>query len=495
MKRVYVQTWGCQMNEHDSSRMLELLRREGYTRADDPREADLVLLNTCSVREKAVQKVRSAVGTFRGIKRRNPSVLIGVTGCVAQQEGEALLQGGAVDLVVGPDNLARIGDVVREARERGRAVATEWVPKREEYPWVDADPEPGALSAYVTIMKGCDNVCSFCIVPHVRGRERCRTPDDVVREVARHVALGTREVMLLGQNVNSYTSEDAVTGARVDFPELLRRVDRVAGLERLRFTTSHPKDFTPALADALAELGTVCEYLHLPVQSGNDRVLDRMRRGYTRAEYLERIALVRSRVPGIALSSDIIVGFPGETDAEFEDTMSLLREVELDGLFPFEYSPRPHTAAIRYGDDVPRPVVRARFDRMLAMQKDITFRKNRALVGETVEILVEGPSRAALKGAAVGARQLEGRTRTNRVVNFVPPEGVAADELRGALVRVRVIGAFFNSLRGEVLRGEVERIRERCATSRVAAPLPGGMREPPAGERGRRALPVLPYLG
>jgi tRNA-2-methylthio-N6-dimethylallyladenosine synthase len=442
MKHVFVQTWGCQMNEHDSQRMLELLARDGYTPTGDPRHADLILLNTCAVREKAVQKVRSAVGTFRGLKVENPDLVIGVAGCVAQQEGRRLLDRTPhLDFVLGPDNMVRLAEVVARARSRERVAATEWVPHKAEYPWLDAEPLSGRPTAYVTIMKGCNNVCSFCIVPYVRGRERYRPPEEVVRDVERHVAAGTREVMLLGQNVNSYNSD--VEGG-VDFPELLRRVDAVPGLWRLRFTTSHPKDFTTRLADAMADLSTVCEYLHLPVQSGSDRVLARMRRGYDRREYLEKIRLVRQRIPEIALSTDIIVGFPDETEEDFAQTLSLLGEVEFDGIFPFEYSPRPHTAALRLAGAVPAPVMRERFARMLEVQREITFARNRAFVGRTVEVLVEGESRDARRGAESG--QLTGRTREHKIVNFL-----GESRLAGRLVPVRVIGAFHNSLRGEIV--------------------------------------------
>lgn len=450
MKRVYVQTWGCQMNEHDSARMLELLAKDGYFPTDDPRAADLVLLNTCSVREKAVQKVRSAVGTFRGLKKANPELLIGITGCVAQQEGAALLRNSPVDFVVGPDNLHQLAAVVGRAERHERPVAIDWVPKKEDFPWVESQPTVGAVTTFLTIMKGCNNVCSFCIVPHVRGRERYREPDDIVAEVARHVSVGTREVMLLGQNVNSYNSDGE---GGIDFPELLRRVDAVPGLERLRFTTSHPKDFTERLADAMGELRTVCEFLHLPVQSGNDRILERMRRGYTKREYLSLIELVRRRKPDMALSTDIIVGFPGETEAEFQDTLSLLREVEFDSFFPFEYSPRPHTAASRYEDDLEPAAMRERFARMLEVQQAITFKKNRAFVGRTVEILVEGQSNAAERGSALGTGQVFGRTREHKIVNFV---GDAS--LTGRLVSVAITGAFMNSLRGELLAEDAVRL-------------------------------------
>jgi tRNA-2-methylthio-N6-dimethylallyladenosine synthase len=448
MRRVFVQTWGCQMNEHDSERMLEVLARDGYVPVASAREADVILLNTCAVREKAVQKVRSAVGTLRGLKAHNPELVIGVAGCVAQQEGRRLLRETPhLDFVLGPDQLVGVGDVVGRARRRERVDATDWVPAKAEYPWIDALPAVGRPSTYVTIMKGCNNVCSFCIVPYVRGPERYRPPEEVVSEVARHVAAGTREVMLLGQNVNSYQSGGA---AGADFPELLRRVNAVRGLARLRFTTSHPRDFTRELATAIAELETVCEHLHLPVQSGNDRVLTRMRRGYSRREYLERVGLVRRLVPAIALSTDIIVGFPGETEAEFQDTLSLLREVEFDGIFPFEYSPRPHTAALRFADHVPPEVSAERFARMLELQREITYRKNRAFVGSMVEVLVEGESRSAQRGQDAG--QLAGRTREHKIVNFLGPR-----EIVGQLVQVRITGAFYNSLRGELAAASDER--------------------------------------
>jgi tRNA-2-methylthio-N6-dimethylallyladenosine synthase len=441
MRRVFVQTWGCQMNEHDSERMLELLASNGYAATDRPEEADLILLNTCAVREKAVQKVRSAVGSFREIKQQNPGVVIGVTGCVAQQQGKRLLRAAPhLDFVLGPDNLVRLGEVVARARARERVEATGWVPGEDEYPWLDAVPRPGAVSAYVAIMKGCNNVCSFCVVPYVRGRERYRSPDSVVQEVRRHVEAGTREVTLLGQNVNSYRGGRE---GEVDFPALLRRVDAVPGLWRLRFATSHPKDFTERLADAMAELDTACEYLHLPVQSGNDGVLERMRRGYTRREFVEKVELVRRRVPGVAVTTDIIVGFPGETEAAFADTLSLLREVEFESLFPFEYSPRPRTAALRLPDPVPPPTVAHRFARLLEVQKEVSLRKNRAYLGRTVEVLVEGESR--LSERQVESGQLTGRIRQNKIVNFR-----GDPELRGLLVTVRIIDATANSLKGEL---------------------------------------------
>jgi tRNA-2-methylthio-N6-dimethylallyladenosine synthase len=441
MKRLFIQTYGCQMNQYDSERIARLMEREGYAPTELAEEADLLLLNTCSVRDKAEQKVYSALGRWREFKEKNPNVIIGVGGCVAQQEGENLLRRVPhLDLVFGTHNIHKLGPMVREAESPGNRpveIAFYRDPSYMEDP--AAMPTVHGAKAYVTIMHGCNKVCSFCIVPYVRGRELSRPSASVLREIEELAAQGVKEVLLLGQNVNSYGK----TSGELSFPELLNRVNDVAGLERIRFTTSHPQDLSPGLIEAYASLDKLCEHLHLPVQSGSDSVLQRMRRGYTREEYLDRIRRLRERRPEVALSTDIIVGFPGESEEEFEGSLEILQEVEYDDLYAFSYSPRSHTSANKmYADDVAEDLKKERLDRILKLQRMISRRKNEERVGKIEEVLVEGP-------AKLGRSQMMGRTRTNRIVNFVGPE-----ELSGQLTGVRIVAAGANSLRGELITAQ-----------------------------------------
>jgi tRNA-2-methylthio-N6-dimethylallyladenosine synthase len=437
VKKLYIQTYGCQMNQHDSERIARVMAGRGYVPTDDPECADLLLLNTCSVRDKAEQKVYSALGRWKMFKERRENVVIGIGGCVAQQEGATLLKRVPhLDLVFGTHNIHKLPQLVEDVeRLRVRPVETAFYrnPSYMEEP--DGRVRIQGAKAHVTIMQGCDKVCSFCVVPHVRGREVSRPSGNIVAEIEALAAQGVKEVMLLGQNVNSY---GRATPGELSFSDLLARVDRVAGIERIRFTTSHPQDLSPELIEAFATLKNLCEHLHLPVQSGSDSVLARMRRGYSRAEYLERIRRLREACPRVALSTDIIVGFPGETDEEFCDTLELLRQLEYDEIFSFMYSPRPHTVSAKlYGNDVPEAVKKDRLQRVLALQNDISLRKNRDKIGEYAEILVEGSSK--LKN-----RHLMGRTRSNRIVNFYGEK-----TLVGALLHVQIIGATANSLLGE----------------------------------------------
>jgi tRNA-2-methylthio-N6-dimethylallyladenosine synthase len=438
MKRLFIQTYGCQMNQYDSERIARLMEREGYAPTELAEEADLILLNTCSVRDKAEQKVYSALGRWRELKEKNPNVIIGVGGCVAQQEGENLLRRVPhLDLVFGTHNIHKLGRMVREAESPGKRpveVAFYRDPSYMEDP--EARPTVHGAKAYVTIMHGCNKVCSFCIVPYVRGRELSRPSASILREIEELTAQGVKEVMLLGQNVNSYGK----TAGEVSFPELLNRVNDVAGLERIRFTTSHPQDLSPGLIEAYASLDKLCEHLHLPVQSGADSVLQRMRRGYTREEYLDRIRRLRARRPEVALSTDIIVGFPDESEEEFEGSLEILQEVEYDDIYAFSYSPRPHTSANKmYADDVAEDVKKERLNRILKLQGAISRRKNEKRIGKIEEVLVEGP-------AKLGRSQMMGRTRTNRIVNFIGPV-----DLSGQLTGVRIVAAGANSLRGELI--------------------------------------------
>ncbi len=437
--KLYVKTYGCQMNQLDSARIVQLMKSADYEPTDRADDADLIILNTCSVRDKAEQKVYSALGRWRKLKEEK-GVILGVGGCVAQQEGEALLRRAPhLDLVFGTHNMHKLPQMVEEAREVARR-SVETAFYRDPFYLEDplGLPETDGAKAYVTIMQGCNKVCSFCIVPRVRGREVSRASENIVRDVEELVRRGVKEVMLLGQNVNSYGR--TVEGER-SFPELLERLNDVQGIRRIRFTTSHPQDLSPELVEAFVRLDNLCEHLHLPLQSGSDAVLTRMRRGYRLDEYMERIERLRKRRPDVAISTDMIVGFPGETEAEFEETLSVVREIEYDDMFIFTYSPRPRTVAAKvYEDDVPDEVKGDRCRRLQELQKSIALRKNRNLIGAEQEILVEGPSR-------LGRGQLMGRTRTNRIVNFTPNEATVPAEM----ARVRVVDATPNSLVGEAI--------------------------------------------
>ncbi len=441
-KKLFIQTYGCQMNQYDSERIAQVMARSGYVQTDRIDAADLILLNTCSVRDKAEQKVYSALGSWKEFKDYREGVMIGVGGCVAQQEGENLLKRiPHLDLVFGTHNIHKLPELVDQARSSlARPVEVAFYRDPTYMEAIDGRPQVQGTKAFVTIMQGCNKVCSFCIVPHVRGRELSRPSRKVIAEVESLVAQGVKEVMLLGQNVNSYGK---LTAGELSFAELLCRVDAIDGIERIRFTTSHPQDLSPELIDAFADCAHLCEHLHLPVQSGSDRVLARMRRGYTLEEYLSRLAALRRRCPNIALSTDIIVGFPGETEAEFNSTLELLQAVEYDEIFSFMYSPRPQTVAAKiYDDDIEEGVKRERLKTVQALQQEISRAKNRQHIGDLEEILVDGT--AKLKQG-----QVMGRTRTNRIVNLSAPH-----TLIGQIVPVRITGATANSLLGELLSDE-----------------------------------------
>ncbi|MDP2602143.1 MAG: tRNA (N6-isopentenyl adenosine(37)-C2)-methylthiotransferase MiaB [Deltaproteobacteria bacterium] len=437
MKLLFLQTFGCQMNQVDSERIARVMGRMDYTLTDCVENADLILLNTCSVRDKAEQKVYSALGRFKEIKQRRADVIIGVGGCVAQQEGEALLKRVPyLDLVFGTHNIHKLPEIVEQVQTlENRPVETAFY----RDPSYMEDPEDavrvGGAKAFVTIMQGCNKVCSFCIVPHVRGREVSRPSEKIVREVEALANHGVVEVMLLGQNVNSYGKR---TPGEIGFAELLARVNAIDGIQRIRFTTSHPQDLSPELIEAYAELEKLCEHLHLPVQSGSDSVLSRMRRGYTLDDYLGRLRRLRARCPEVAISTDIIVGFPGETETEFAATLELLEQVKYDEIYSFTYSPRPQTVAAKlYDDDIPDGIKKERLTRLQNLQRGIALCKNRERIGAVEAILVEG--RAKLNNG-----QIMGRTRSNRIVNAFGPEGLV-----GELLPVRITGATATSLIGE----------------------------------------------
>jgi tRNA-2-methylthio-N6-dimethylallyladenosine synthase len=429
--RYFIQTFGCQMNVNDSEKVAGLLEARGFEAATDARAADFVFLNTCAVREKASLKFRQSLVRLGHLKKARPELRIGVGGCVAQLEGPALLDGSPqVDVLVGTHNLPRIPELLDQAAESGQ-VAIDLDRGADAFQVPDAvTAHANPVRAYVTAMEGCNLVCSFCVVPRTRGPEVNRPLDDIVAEVEAVVARGFPEVMLLGQTVNAYRWRGS------DFADLLARVDAVAGLRRLRFTTSHPSHVTPRMAEALRDLRRVCPYLHLPVQSGSDRVLGSMRRGYTRRQYLDTVALLRDRVPGLALSSDVIVGYPGETEAEFEATLSLLEAVGFDGLFSFTYSPRPGTTALRLADDVPEAEKRRRLNVLNGHQQQWQRRRNERLVGTEHDVLVE---------TASGDGRVSGRTPHFRILHFDGPES-----LLGRIVSVEVTRSGANSLQGRL---------------------------------------------
>ncbi len=437
---LYVQTFGCQMNEYDSLRVQRILAHKGYRLTMDLALADVIFLNTCSVREKAEQKVYSFLGRLRRHKLLNPRLIIVVAGCVAQQLGKTLLQRfDYLDLVVGTRGISAIADLLEVVSEKACRLAH--LPEQpDEGYYADILPQSTPLAsqvaAPVTIMQGCNNFCTYCIVPHVRGRERSRPPAEVLAEVQKLVAGGAKEVLLLGQNVNSYGRG---LGGKISFVTLLESLSSQTEASRIRFTTSHPKDLTDDLIACFANLPKLCRHLHLPVQAGSDRILQRMNRNYTADRYLQRIELLRRTCPDIAISSDVMVGFPGETEEDFQATLRLLEEVQFDSLFSFVYSDRPFAKSSEFTDKVTEPVKIRRLIELQSLQAEITLTKNQAELGRLREVLVEGPSKN-------GGLQVSGRTQQNRIVNFEGP-----GELTGRTVLVRILDAFSHSLRGELL--------------------------------------------
>ena len=442
MPRVHVRTFGCQMNEYDSARMADVLRAAGgYEPTDDPAEADLLLLNTCSVREKAQEKVFSLLGQWRQLKRERPGVIIGVGGCVASQEGEGITERAPfVDLVFGPQTLHRLPEMLGRLRADGRSVVDVSFPEIEKF---DRLPEPRATgaTAFVSIMEGCSKYCTFCVVPYTRGEEVSRPLAQVMAEIRGLAAQGVSEVTLLGQNVNAYRGGLEGVG-HADLAALIYHVAAVPGIERIRFTTSHPVEFRDSLIEAYRDVPQLASYLHLPVQSGSDRILALMKRGHTALEYKQKIRRVREARPGISLSSDFIVGFPGETERDFEATMGLIEELGFDQSFSFIYSRRPGTPAASLPDDVPHEVKQARLERLQARIDANALAISRAMVGSVQRVLVERPAKR-------DPRQLAGRTGNNRWVNF---DGSPA--LLGRFVDVLITEAMPNSLRGRLATPE-----------------------------------------
>jgi tRNA-2-methylthio-N6-dimethylallyladenosine synthase len=443
MPKLHLITYGCQMNEYDSERVAGLLKNERYELTDSAEDADLILLNTCAIREKAEDKVYSELGTLKRLKARRPGLLIGVMGCMAQlRQGAIQERAPHVDLVFGSPAIARVGDLVARARTERRPLL-----ETGEGPLVKitAKPDTGPrLKAFVTVMEGCEKHCTFCVVPTTRGRERSHAPEAIAAEVTGLAEQGCREVTLLGQTVNAYGRDlDPPT----DLAALLERIDAIAGIARIRFTTSNPYNLTRRLIRAIRDVPKVVEYLHLPLQSGSDRILERMNRGYTRARYLELIAELQETVPDIALSTDLIVGFPGETEADFARTVEAVESVRYDNVFAFRYSRRPGTPAAEMPDQVPEAVKAERNTRILEAAGRVGTERSRRLVGRVMEVLVDGASRR-------DAGQASGRTRCNRVVNFDP----AGRDLTGEVVHVRITEALRHSLRGELAASGATRL-------------------------------------
>ncbi|NIR61280.1 MAG: tRNA (N6-isopentenyl adenosine(37)-C2)-methylthiotransferase MiaB [Gammaproteobacteria bacterium] len=436
--KLYIKTFGCQMNEYDSAKMADVLgAAQGLVATDCPEEADVLLLNTCSVREKAQEKVFSQLGQWKGLKRERPEIIIGVGGCVASQEGEALrARAPYVDLVFGPQTLHRLPQMIERARRERRGVVDVSFPEIEKF---DRLPEPRAAgpSAFVSVMEGCSKYCTFCVVPYTRGEEVSRPFDEVIAEAVGLAGQGVREVTLLGQNVNAYRGP-MHDGETADLALLIGYVAAVDGIERIRFTTSHPLEMSDSLVQAFAEVPQLVGHLHLPVQSGSDRILALMKRRHTTADYCAIIRRLRAARPDISISSDFIVGFPGETAEDFEATMRLIADVGFDHSFSFIYSPRPGTPAAALPDDVPLEVKKSRLSILQARLHRQATAISRSMVGTVQRILVEGPSRR-------DPGELAGRTESNRVVNFAGDPSCV-----GTFVDVRITEALPNSLRGEL---------------------------------------------
>ena len=438
-KKLFIKTFGCQMNEYDSAKMADVLRAEkGIEATDNPEEADVLLLNTCSVREKAQEKVFHQLGRWRSLKRLKPELIIGVGGCVASQEGDAILKRAPyVDVVFGPQTLHRLPQLIDARRASGRSQVDISFPEIEKFDYLPEARVEG-VSAFVSVMEGCSKYCSYCIVPYTRGAEESRPFDDVIAEAAQLAAQSVKEITLLGQNVNAYRGR-MHDGETADLALLLHYLAEIPGIERLRFTTSHPVEFSPSLIEAYAAIPKLASFLHLPVQSGSDRVLAAMKRGYTALEYKSKIRKLRAARPDISISTDFIVGFPGETDADFEATMKLVEEVGFDASFSFIYSPRPGTPAAELPDTTPHEVKLERLMRLQAKIEEQAQAISRDMVGTVQRILVEGASRK-------DQGELFGRTANNRVVNFA-----GQPRLAGQFVEVTITAALPHSLRGEVV--------------------------------------------
>lgn len=445
--KIFIETHGCQMNEYDSSKMLDVLKDSGNMElTDDPTQADVLLLNTCSIREKAQEKVFSKIGRWRQIKEKNPDVIIGIGGCVASQEGEAIrTRAPSVDVVFGPQTLHRLPELIEHAKTTKKAVVDISFPEIEKF---DRLPEPKAdgPSAFVSIMEGCSKYCTFCVVPYTRGEEISRPFDDIIAEIGTLATQGVREVNLLGQNVNSYRGK-MHDGDTADLAMLIHYVAAIEGIDRIRYTTSHPVEFSDSLIQAYAEVPELVNHLHLPVQSGSDRILAAMKRGHMAAEYKSKLRKLRLIRPDISMSSDFIIGFPGETEQDFEDTMKLIEDVGFDHSFSFIYSQRPGTPAASLADDIPMDVKKARLKRLQTRIIEMTAKISESMIGTVQSVLVSSLSKKS-------DQEVSGKTENNRTVNFAGQE-----RLIGKFVDVKITDAFPNSLRGDIVAVEGETLK------------------------------------
>ena len=437
VKKVFIQTFGCQMNEYDTVKIFEVLKNQNYLKTNSQDDADLIILNTCSIREKAENKVYSELGRLRKLKLLNPDLKIGVGGCVAQQEGKAILRREAsVDFVFGTDNLFEVPEMLKKVNQGQEIIQTQRHVRQKVHNFIPKNTfqqtQHCGIKSHLAITKGCNNHCSFCVVPNTRGLEVSREPGDIIAEAKNLISAGTREICLLGQNVNSYKANG------VNFVELLHRLDELENLQRLRFISPHPKDFHEKLADAFVTLPSLCEQMHLPLQSGSDRILRRMRRWYTMETYYEKVAMLRDRVPVAALSTDLIVGFPGESEEEFEMTLEAVRTIRFDLIYSFKYSRRTGTRAAEFSEHLAEDVKSMRLQSLLETQEKIVQKKNEALVGSIQEVLIEGKH--------YRKNSVTGRTRGNHPVHIKNSCAVA-----GELLPVRITGSLPNSLEAETI--------------------------------------------
>lgn len=423
---VYIKTFGCQMNEHDSEKMLGILSSKGIREIDDPKKADIIIFNTCAIREKAEQKFFSSLGKIKYLKKKNQKLKVIVSGCSAQIKGTSIFQKMPhVDYVIGPDNIDKLyeiidGDISKKAyiEENPNIHKLELPALRKE-----------KVKAWVNIIYGCNNFCSYCVVPYTRGRERSRSSEDILKEIKILAEQGYKEVTLLGQNVNSYYD------GKLDFPELLAKINEIEGISRIRFVTSHPKDLSEKLVKTMRDYEKICEHIHLPLQAGSDKILKLMNRKYTFSEYQEKINLLRDYIPNISITTDIIVGFPQEEDEEFEKTLNALRTIEFDGIYAFKFSPRPKTAALKFSGHVPEVIKSQRLTKVLRLQDEITERKNKLYEQTTQEVLIE----------EINEETAIGRTRTNKIVK------VRAKLNLGDIINVRITNSHRHSLDGEII--------------------------------------------
>ena len=443
MKKLYIKTFGCQMNEYDSGKMADLLHaNEGMVMTDTPEDADVVLLNTCSIREKAEDKVFSDLGRLRELKKTKPDLLIGVGGCVASQEGQQIISRAPyVDVVFGPQTLHRLSDLITQRRETGRPQVDISFPEIEKFDHLPASRQTRG-SAYVSIMEGCSKYCSYCVVPYTRGEEVSRPFDDVLTEVAGLAAQGVKEIVLLGQNVNAYLGKMGGTEEIADFALLIEYIAEIPGVERIRFTTSHPKEFTQRLIDVYAKVPKLVSHLHLPVQHASDSVLSAMKRGYTALEYKSIIRKMRAVRPDLTLSSDFIVGFPGETDEDFVKLLKMVKELNFDNSFCFIFSARPGTPAANLNDDTPYEVKLKRLQTLLALVELQANQISKNMLGNTERVLVEGLAKDGVN--------LQGRATNNRVIHFTAPDA-DIEPLIGQMVDIRITAVLNYTLRGDLI--------------------------------------------